>query len=342
MAKYPAFGTGLACVACEVWGSYDYTFEKYGRWNYLLVGSLVLTALAAVLPVGAEFAHRQGMRGLKWAAWCAVPLALAFVFTVSIQRTGGAADADETTRRQIAENIRLAKQEIAEAEGQLPIDKALVAKNCGVWGPICTRAKEDQAATEDKLSVARATLKQQGIVVDDSMARRIIAYLPFLTKEQVQLYQLMLLPMGLAIVGSLLIAIGVRRKGAKVESSAPVAEPAPLVREPEIITPRPRPKLVAARKDPPAAPVAELMTAALEPAKGRNVSLEQCFARYTSDSGKRVPMAPDVFMDAMSEFCRGVGIRTKIEGDKLYLIDVELADTSRAGRLGPMGREKRV
>jgi hypothetical protein len=80
------------------------------------------------------------------------------------------------------------------------------------------------------------------------------------------------------------------------------------------------------------------MTAALDPAKGRKVSLEQCFARYTSDSGKRVPMAPDVFMDAMSEFCKGVGIRTKIEGDKLYLIDVELADTSRAGRLGPMAR----
>jgi hypothetical protein len=37
-----------------------------------------------------------------------------------------------------------------------------------------------------------------------------------------------------------------------------------------------------------------------------------------------------------------VGIRTKIEGDNLYLIDVELADTSRAGRLGPMDREKRL
>jgi hypothetical protein len=172
------------------------------------------------------------------------------------------------------------------------------------------------------------------------MARRIIAYLPFLTKEEVQLYQPMLLPMGLAIVGSLLIAIGMRRKAAKVEPPAPVPEPAPLVSQPEIIAPRPRPKLVAARKDQPAAPVAALMTADLEPAKGRQVSLEQCFARYTSDSGKRVPIAPDGVMDAMSEFCKSVGIRTKIEGDKLYLIDVELADTSRAGRRGPMGRLK--
>jgi hypothetical protein len=175
---------------------------------------------------------------------------------------------------------------------------------------------------------------------DDSMARRIIAYLPFLTKEQVQLYQPMLLPMGLAIVGSLLIAIGVRRKAAKVEPPAPLPEPAPLVPEPEIIAPWPRPKFVAARKDQPAAPVAELMTAVLEPARGRRVSLEQCFARYTADSDKCQPLAPDAFMDAMSEFCKGAGIRTKIEGDKLYLINVELADTSRAGRLGPMGRLK--
>jgi hypothetical protein len=149
---------GLACVGCEVWGSYDYMFEKYGRWNYLVVGSLVLTALAAVLPVGAEFAHRQGMRGLKWAAWCAVPLALAFVFTVSIQRTGGAADAYETTRKQIAVAIKIAETEQREASAQLLRDQATVDANCAIWGPKCTQAKVDLRATERKLSEARAIL----------------------------------------------------------------------------------------------------------------------------------------------------------------------------------------
>jgi hypothetical protein len=51
-------------------------------------------------------------------------------------------------------------------------------------------------------------LKKQGVVVDESMAKRLIAWFPFLTKEQVQLYQPMLLPTELASFGSLMIAIG--------------------------------------------------------------------------------------------------------------------------------------
>jgi hypothetical protein len=64
-----------------------------------------------------------------------------------------------------------------------------------------------KAVTEAKLAGARAVLKKQGVVVDDSMAKRLIVWFPFLTKEQVQLYQPMLLPMGLAFFGSLMIAI---------------------------------------------------------------------------------------------------------------------------------------
>ena len=66
---------GLACVACEVWGSFDFMWEKYGRWNYLVVGSLVLTGLSAVLPLAAEYAHRRNMTGLKWGAWLAGAIA---------------------------------------------------------------------------------------------------------------------------------------------------------------------------------------------------------------------------------------------------------------------------
>jgi hypothetical protein len=45
-----------------------------------------------------------------------------------------------------------------------------VAKNCGVWGLICTKAKDEQAATERKLSEARATLKKHGIAIAASAA----------------------------------------------------------------------------------------------------------------------------------------------------------------------------
>lgn len=323
---------GLACVGCEVWGSYDYMIEKYGRWNYLVVGSLVLTALAAVLPVGAEFAHRQGMRGLKWAAWCAVPLAVAFVFTVSIQRTGGATDTDEAGRRQIAENIRIAKQEAREAEDQLPLDKALVTKNCGVWGPVCTKAKADQAATEGKLAAARATLKQHGVAVDDSMARRLVAYLPFLTKEQVQLYQPMLLPMGLAIIGSLLVAIGVRRKAtvsqltvdqpkvAEVLAPALAAEPA------QMRTGSPVLKLVSVKDEKPSGSIPKILTAALDPATGERVEFAEVYRRYRLDCAAEgnSAVSPEQFADPLKRFCKGAGIRTKAQGEHLYLLNVRI------------------
>src|SRR5262245_29461616 len=105
---------GGSCVGSEVWCAYDFMWAKYQEWYYLVVGSIVLTSLAAMLPLAAEYAHRQGMGALKWGAWLGVPVALAFVLTVSVQRTGGAADTDEAGRKQIAEAIKIAKDEQSE------------------------------------------------------------------------------------------------------------------------------------------------------------------------------------------------------------------------------------
>jgi hypothetical protein len=112
------------------------------------------------------------------------------------------------------------------------------------------------------------------------------------------------------------------------ESAEPVAA-APIT-EPELIRkklpPPPRPKLATARKSEPAGPIPRIMTAALDRAKGQRVVLEDTFHRYAADSRAegRAPVRPDVFMDAMARFCRGAGIKTKIENDRLYLLDVRL------------------
>jgi hypothetical protein len=45
-------------------------------------------------------------RPLKWVAWI---VALAFVLTVSIQRTGTATDQGEESRKQIAEALNIAR-----------------------------------------------------------------------------------------------------------------------------------------------------------------------------------------------------------------------------------------
>jgi hypothetical protein len=73
------------------------------------------------------------------------------------------------------------------------------------------------------------------------------------------------------------------------------------------------------------------MTAVLEPAKGQRVELSEAFSRYVAECKieSREPVSPDVFMDAMAHFCNGVGIKTKIINDKLYLLNVRLAPSYR-------------
>lgn len=201
---------GFAAVGCEVWGTYDYLIEKFRRVNYLVAGGVLLTSAAGLLPVAAGLARRQRMWATAVVCWLAVPLTLLFVFTVSIQRTGSAVDGDETERKQVTQNIMIARLEEKEATEQLKIDKAAVSRNCNVWGPICDKAKAEQRATEAKLTAARAVLKKQGIETDDGMATRLVGYLPFLTKQQVLLWQPILLPLCLAVVGSTLIYIAMR------------------------------------------------------------------------------------------------------------------------------------
>ena len=112
-----------------------------------------------------------------------------------------------------------------------------------------------------------------------------------------------------------------------LRSLATISEPVP-----EIIAPPPRPKLVAARSDPPAGAVHRIMTAALEPAKGQRVELGRGYARYVSvckDEGRQ-PVTPDQYMDAMVGFCTATGIKTRIEGDKLYLQNVQFVEGERS------------
>ena len=108
----------------------------------------------------------------------------------------------------------------------------------------------------------------------------------------------------------------------EIEAAPP---PAPA---PEKLPAPPRPRLATAKREPPAGPVPRIMTAALEPSKGSRVELGQAFTRYSADcrSEGRQPVDPEVFMDAMARFCKSTGIKTRIEGNSLFLLDVQLVN----------------
>lgn len=121
-----------------------------------------------------------------------------------------------------------------------------------------------------------------------------------------------------------------------VEQSPATALAEPCSVPPEIVAPEPmrrlpppaRPRLATARKEPPAAPIPRIMTAALDPAKGRRVNLEACFHRYVAESRAegRDPVETDIFLDAMVRFCKSAGIKTKVIDGILYLMDVQLVE----------------
>jgi hypothetical protein len=322
---------GLACVACEVWGTFDFLWDKHHHWNYLVVGGIVLTSLAAILPMAAEYAHRKGHRLLTWGAWIAIPVALAFVFTVSVQRTGTAADNDDVQRRQIAQSIKIAQAEQREAEDQLVIEKATVARNCGIWGPKCTKAREAQAASEAKLAAARAVLKTHGVEINDSMARPIVAYLPFLTREQVLLYQPLLQPMGLAIIGSLLMAIALRggkRDDRSIEKTPPVhAQASARVTKPNVAV---APTEVAAPSevelDP--NPVVLFLKRKLAVARGVNADLAEIYEKFLQDwhaqGHKSEPLTAAQFGLVINYVCQQARIRMERRGKRVVCVDRKL------------------
>jgi hypothetical protein len=96
----------------------------------------------------------------------------------------------------------------------------------------------------------------------------------------------------------------------------------------------PSPKLVAANNEPLAGSIPKIMTAALEPAAGKRVELEEAFGAYVGTcqaEGKRA-VPPGQFVDPLRKFCKVAGIRIKEEPGQVYLMDVRLAvDTSASG-----------
>ena len=88
-----------------------------------------------------------------------------------------------------------------------------------------------------------------------------------------------------------------------------------------------RPTLATTRADAPAGPIHRIMTEALIPAKGQRVELGEAFMRYSElcRAEGRDSLTTDVYMDAMARFCKVAGIRTRITGEKLYLLKCTLS-----------------
>lgn len=95
----------------------------------------------------------------------------------------------------------------------------------------------------------------------------------------------------------------------------------------KLLTP-PRPRLVASSVGKPAGSIVKTLTAVLEAAKGERVELAEAYSRYCAECVKdgNPAVTPDHFVDPLVRFCKGAGIRTKQEGDMVYILNVKLVD----------------
>jgi hypothetical protein len=147
---------------------------------------------------------------------------------------------------------------------------------------------------------------------------------------------------GIEVLGH--VAQSVARAGAgaspPIDVTPTVVSTMEAIEEPAM-TLSPKPRLVAQEKSR-ARGVAVYLAERLQPRPGARVEMEECQAAYAA-SGLR-SLTTEEFVESLQHFCLACGVKTKVVGEKVYLLNVELADEhlGAPSRLGHMGREKRT
>jgi hypothetical protein len=95
---------------------------------------------------------------------------------------------------------------------------------------------------------------------------------------------------------------------------------APAIEVPVSLLPKPR--LVAQEKARTKG-VALYLAERLQPKRGARVELEECQVDYAA-SGLR-PLTTKEFVESLQHFCSACRIKTRVIGDEVYLLDVQLA-----------------
>ena len=248
-----AIGGGVALTAIEVVGAVGYLISQ-DQPSYLVAGGAIITVIAAILPILAGRCWWERRRLLALMLWVAMVPALSLIFTAAVERTGGARDEGNRDRQVIAQRIALTRDAEKEAKADVEAAEAKAAAECSrapvkgadPRGPLCKAAESRADDSRQRLKAARDDVAKAGVVPMDPQARRLAAVLP-VTEEAIQLYQPLVLPVAISVLGLLLISAGAhspkppskvvqRRKGKRKQkprlgkASQPSANVVPLRR----------------------------------------------------------------------------------------------------------------
>lgn len=242
-ARYSKWGAaaifgGVCLTAIEVYGSYSYLASQ-GQPNYLVAGGMVVTIIAAILPILAGRNWGAGRYLLAVLLWIAMVPALSVILCAAVERTGGAKDSADRDRQAHALKLRLAEATVTEAKAQADSLQGKADAECSrstnpkasPRGPACTAAEERADKAAKALKSARDEVVKVGPTPSDPMASRLAAVLP-MSEAAISLYQPLVLPLAISITGLLLIASGAhhptrrkaqKRRGKRKKRRSPVS-----------------------------------------------------------------------------------------------------------------------
>jgi hypothetical protein len=223
-----AIAGGVALTAIEVVGAVSYLTSQSSP-SYLVAGGALVTLVAAILPILAARCWHTRRYVLALLLWGAMVPALSLVFSAAVERTGSARDEANRDRQVIAQRVELAKAAVNDAKADVEANEAKAAAECSrapvkgasPQGPLCKAAESRVKEARERLQLARDGVAQAGVVPRDSQAVRLAALLP-VSEEAIALYQPIVLPVAISVLGLLLISAGahqpkpkkaLRRKG---------------------------------------------------------------------------------------------------------------------------------
>src|SRR5262245_53941030 len=217
-----AVTAGAALTAVEVIGAVGYLVNQY-QPSYLVAGGALVTVVAAILSPLAERCWRMRRPLLAILLWVAMVPALSLIFTAAVERIGARDDANRD-RQVIAQRIELTRAAEKDAKAVVDADEAKASAECsraakGVdpRGPQCKAAEVRAEASRQRLQAAREAVARAGVVPTDPQARRLAAILP-VSEEAIQLYQPLVLPVAISVLGLLLISAGAHRPPAPAKA----------------------------------------------------------------------------------------------------------------------------
>jgi hypothetical protein len=207
---------GIALTAIEIVGAVSYLTSQASP-SYLVAGGALITGVAAIVPILAARCWHGRRYLLALLLWGSMVPALSLVFSAAVERTGSARDEANRDRQAIAQRIELARTAAQDARAVVDADEAKAAAECSratkgsPRGPLCKAAEERADASRQRLQAARDAVAQAGVIPQDPQAVRLAAILP-VSQESVALYQPIILPVAISVLGLLLISAGAHQQ----------------------------------------------------------------------------------------------------------------------------------